>query len=199
MKLKIVKKAYQCWELGHGYKAYSMIIHAKSPGEAKGEYKKDAYVPFLDIGCVRDYDSDIVEYEGEQNTYSIHKERINRRLWLSSLKEMISKNPLGKVLIYSGQWQMYWREDSKGYSRYMTDAGIYDIQDAYTRVSHCDTEKQIQFILLSEYTGIAWKNHIASDFEEGLSPAHPNGAGKGGTIFFDYEFMVSYLKKNGKE
>jgi hypothetical protein len=48
------------------------------------------------------------------------------------------------------------------------------------------------------YTGNAWKHHIAKDFEKGLAPIE-GGAGKGGTIFFDYDKMVEYLKDDGRE
>jgi hypothetical protein len=51
---------------------------------------------------------------------------------------------------------------------------------------------------VSNYTGKAWKHHIAEHFEEGLCPTHPNGAGKGGTIFLDYEKMLEYLIEDGR-
>lgn len=49
------------------------------------------------------------------------------------------------------------------------------------------------------YTGKAWKHHIASDFIYKLSPTSPNGAGKGGTIFLDFDKMLDYLKCDGRE
>lgn len=49
------------------------------------------------------------------------------------------------------------------------------------------------------YSGIAWKHHIAEHFVNGIIPTHPNGAGKGGTIFIDYEKMVKYLKEDGRD
>lgn len=45
------------------------------------------------------------------------------------------------------------------------------------------------------YTGLAWKHHISEDFNDNnLS----SGAGKGGTIFIDYEKMLNYLKEDGR-
>lgn len=49
-----------------------------------------------------------------------------------------------------------------------------------------------------KYSGKAWKHHISSDFENGKIPTHPNGAGKGATIFIEYEKMIEYLKKDGR-
>ena len=48
------------------------------------------------------------------------------------------------------------------------------------------------------YAGLAWKHHISEDFESGNCPLHPNGAGKGATIFINYEKMIEYLKKDGR-
>lgn len=48
------------------------------------------------------------------------------------------------------------------------------------------------------YTGLAWKHHIAEHFEDGSCPTHPNGAGKGATIFIDYLKMINYLKNDGR-
>ena len=49
------------------------------------------------------------------------------------------------------------------------------------------------------YTGKAWKHHIAEDFTINGVPTHPNGAGKGGTIFLDFYFMCEYLKSDGRD
>ena len=40
---------------------------------------------------------------------------------------------------------------------------------------------------------LAWKHHIAENFETGKSPLHPNGAGKGATILLNYHKMLEYL------
>jgi hypothetical protein len=41
----------------------------------------------------------------------------------------------------------------------------------------------------------AWKHHISEHFEPiGFIPCHPNGGGKGGTIFLNYQTMIEYLK-----
>lgn len=44
----------------------------------------------------------------------------------------------------------------------------------------------------------AWKHHIAEHFLNDSIPADKNGAGKGGTVFTDWDKMVEYLKKDGR-
>lgn len=47
------------------------------------------------------------------------------------------------------------------------------------------------------YKGKAWKHHRAEDFIKNPSLMHPNGVGKGGTIFLDYNKMIRYLENIG--
>lgn len=49
------------------------------------------------------------------------------------------------------------------------------------------------------YSGLAWKHHIAEHFENGLCVTHPNGAGKGATVFTDYQKMIEYLNDDGRK
>lgn len=49
------------------------------------------------------------------------------------------------------------------------------------------------------YSGLAWKHHIAENFENGSCSTHLNGAGEGATIFLDYDKMIEYLKKDGRK
>jgi hypothetical protein len=43
----------------------------------------------------------------------------------------------------------------------------------------------------------AWKHHIAEHFEDD-SVNWDAGAAAGATIFLDYDFMIQYLKKDGR-
>ncbi len=43
----------------------------------------------------------------------------------------------------------------------------------------------------------AWKHHIAEHFENG-SVNWGAAAAAGATIFLDYDFMIQYLKKDGR-
>lgn len=48
-------------------------------------------------------------------------------------------------LIWSGEWQAYWREAGNGYTKSATEAGLFTIEAAYARTRHCGPEKQIAF------------------------------------------------------
>lgn len=48
-------------------------------------------------------------------------------------------------LIWSGEWQSYWRAGGNGYTKDIAQAGWYTIQAAYARTRHCDPSKQIAF------------------------------------------------------
>lgn len=41
-----------------------------------------------------------------------------------------------------------------------------------------------------------WKHHIAESFERNPSLVEGNGAGKGGTVFTDYEKMKEWISRN---
>jgi hypothetical protein len=45
---------------------------------------------------------------------------------------------------------------------------------------------------------IVWKHHISEHFKDGTLTTD-GGAGVGGTVFIDYEKMMEYLKKDGRE
>ena len=48
-----------------------------------------------------------------------------------------------KVRIWSGQWGYWWRANGAGYTPEIEEAGIYDIDDAWRRVSHVGKEKKL--------------------------------------------------------
>lgn len=59
-----------------------------------------------------------------------------RRTWINQ-----------KVRIYSGEHALYWRAEGAGYTQNRKEAGLYEFEDAWDRVSHCGPEKKIRFIL----------------------------------------------------
>jgi len=72
---------------------------------------------------------------------------------LEAIKEDITlMNKIDRVLIYSGEWQAYWRPGGKGYTTSEGEAGIYNMVEAYNKTSHCDSSKKITFIPLPEGT-----------------------------------------------
>lgn len=48
-------------------------------------------------------------------------------------------------LIWSGEWQAYWRDGGNGYTKSASAAGWYTISAAYERTRHCGPEKRIAF------------------------------------------------------
>lgn len=49
------------------------------------------------------------------------------------------------VYIYSGERSTYWRAKGAGYTSRISEAGIYDFQDAWVRTAHCGPEKYIEY------------------------------------------------------
>lgn len=49
----------------------------------------------------------------------------------------------GKVRIWSGEHQAWWRPNSAGYCLDVRDAGLYDRDEAERIVKHCGPEKKI--------------------------------------------------------
>ena len=63
-------------------------------------------------------------------------------------QQHLLKNPhklkkFNKVLIWSKQWQAWWRKGGSGYTDNIKLAGIWSIVEAWKRVRHCGPEKRI--------------------------------------------------------
>lgn len=72
------------------------------------------------------------------------RETLERFLcWPTLLQKWKNK----KVLIWSGQWQLYWRSNKCGYTCSPFEAGIYDFDEAFFATKHCGPEKRIEFKL----------------------------------------------------
>lgn len=70
-----------------------------------------------------------------------------KQLTLEHLKSHPEKlKQFNTVRIWSGEWQAYWRAKGCGYTDDISQAGLYDIEDAYERVRHCGREKKIKLI-----------------------------------------------------
>lgn len=54
-----------------------------------------------------------------------------------------------KVIIWSNEHRAWWRPNGRGYTTVKSEAGIYNIGDAWNRVSGCGPEKRI--VLQSVY------------------------------------------------
>jgi hypothetical protein len=51
------------------------------------------------------------------------------------------------VKIFSGQWKLYWRSGSQGYTPHWEEAGTWRFEEAYRITQTCGREKKIEYIL----------------------------------------------------
>jgi len=103
---------------------------------------------FIDVRARRKPESDLYLFEGQvKSMYEIHY-IIEYRNWRYNMEKMVADNKGAKVYIWSGQWGAYWCANGAGYTTKINDVGIYDIEDAWRRVSHVGLEKRISFELV---------------------------------------------------
>jgi len=85
-----------------------------------------------------------VRYEIKNITKSVQKICNNKELsqqYLLKNREKLSE--FKNVLIWSNEHQAWWRSNGRGYTNQLSEAGIYDINDAWSKVAHCGPEKAI--------------------------------------------------------
>ena len=70
-------------------------------------------------------------------------ETLERLLRWPSLKRKFADKA---VVIYSAQWLAWWRPNAHGYTDKLEDAGLWSIDQAINKTSHCGPEKQIRFM-----------------------------------------------------
>ncbi|MGL6008504.1 MAG: hypothetical protein ACRC1D_03530 [Culicoidibacterales bacterium] len=150
MNLQIVEK---CFAVGYvsewGSFRARESVYAKTPGKAKLKFDNYNDEPFVKIKAVREKEHDWVIFEGRKVKRHIVDSTMRDRAAREEIQDFVAKNQGKQVLIFSGQWEAYWRSDGAGYTQKKADAGIYEINDAWSRVSHCGSEKAILFILVS--------------------------------------------------
>jgi hypothetical protein len=127
-------------------------IHVKpDEGSSKARYKfySNEYLPdsykFTDIRAKRQKDNDKYSYEGRELYLSEINSIVRRNEWHDEMTKLVTENPGAEVYIWSGQWGSYLGENYSGYWSDKSQAGIYKIEDAWKRVSHCGIEKGIEF------------------------------------------------------
>lgn len=103
---------------------------------------------YIDIRARRDRSHDAYLYEGEPRCMNLIHQSEAKKQWRTDMEKMVTDNPKAKVRIHSGQWGAYWGADGCGYTNNPDHVGIYDIEDAWNRVSHCGIEKKISFQLI---------------------------------------------------
>lgn len=133
-------------------------IYAETPSKAKIKYIQKGYdYKFIELRAKRQKGADRYLFEGESMVMGEIERRLEYRKWLDDMKSLIENNPTAKVYIRSGQWGAYWGANRCGYTNDKSQAGIYDINDAWKAVSHVGLEKQISFVILP-HTGAVGSN-----------------------------------------
>lgn len=162
-KLPLVKKAYFVGHKNEYYDRYSpetsnMVVWIElneNVSVAKRKFLRDKRyefddLTFIDIRAKRKPESDLFLFEGENKSINQIYNITEYRDWRANMEKMVAENKGKKVYIRSGQWNAYWRENGAGYTTKINDVGVYDIDDAWSRVSHVGLEKRISFELVKE-------------------------------------------------
>lgn len=113
---------------------YSRSYHAMPSGSK-----------YIDVRAKRRKSEDAYLYEGKSRCMNFIRQSEWTKKWRAQMEKMVADNPNTKVRIHSGQWEQYWGVNGAGYTNNPDHIGIYDIKDAWRRVSHCGIEKRISF------------------------------------------------------
>lgn len=157
MEYQKTKKAYKVAhkdEINRDYNPewIGEIIYAETTKKAIQKYfKKVAFeyeYKLIDIRAKRQPGADLYLFEGESRVMGEIIRITEYRAWLKKMNDLIDANPNAKVKIWSGEKQAYWRENRCGYTDNSKDAGIYEIKEAWSAVSHVGIEKRISFQIL---------------------------------------------------
>lgn len=149
MKLEILQK---CYKVGYvpqwGPFIHSETVYADTAGKAKMKFDNFNDLPFTEIKAIREKSEDWVLFEGERVRRDFLEDRIRLQQWRKEMEAFVAHNQGRAVYIFSAEWEAYWREGAKGYTQTRKDAGKYEINDAWSQVSHCGIEKRIVFFLV---------------------------------------------------
>lgn len=162
-KYPLVKKAYFVGHKDEYYNRYSpetsnttiSVELNENVSVAKRKFLRDKRyefddLKFIDVRAKRQPMYDLYLFEGKPMNMQEIYNTLEYRDWRSQMEKMVADNKGRKVYIWSGQWNAYWRENGAGYTTKINDVGIYDIEDAWSRVSHVSLDKRISFELVKE-------------------------------------------------
>jgi hypothetical protein len=149
--MQIVSKAFLCFGKNNenDYCA-KVVIYAETAGKAKAQYNYESGydVPFTEIVAKRSIADDILKVGDTTEKRYLLEESQKDDEFRANIKNLAAQNKGKKCYIYSGEWQAYWRSNAGGYTSNKNEAGLYDIEDAVSRVSHCSHKKQIQLHII---------------------------------------------------
>lgn len=162
-KLPLVAKAYFVGHKNEYYDRYSpetsntvlWIELNENVSVVKRKFLRDKRyefddLTFIDIRAKRKPESDLFLFEGEKKSMNQIYNITEYRDWRANMEKMVAEHKGQKVYIWSGQWNAYWGANGCGYTTKVNDVGVYDIEDAWRRVSHVGLEKRISFELVKK-------------------------------------------------
>lgn len=127
MRHQIVEK---CFAVGYdpewGGFIPSETVYAQTAGKAKMKFDNFNDEPFVKIKAVRDKDNDWVIFEGRKVKRHIVDLTLRDRASRKELQDFVGRNQGKQVIIFSGQWEAYWKSDGAGYTQKRSEAGIYE-------------------------------------------------------------------------
>lgn len=143
--MEIIKKCYLCWDK-NGDSNYVNEVLAASVNQAKSIHAKSSFddATYASTTAVRFLPDDIVLFEGKEMRRCKVQSALEYKAWRANLDRLKTEKPNEKCLIYSGQWDAWWRSENAGYTYKRDEAGIYTVLDAYSSVYHCGIEKRIE-------------------------------------------------------
>jgi hypothetical protein len=150
MQVQTIQKCYNVgYEPVWGEFIPNETVYAETSGKAKSKFDNFADEPFTKIRAVRAKDEDWVMFEGKRMKRGWVDSHLKTKAWRQELEKIVAQNQGRQVHIFSGEWNLFWRENGQGYSETKREAGIYEINDAFNRVCHCGHEKRIIFLFVS--------------------------------------------------
>lgn len=111
-------------------------------------YRMPSDSKYIDVRAKRKKNEDLYLYEDEPRCMNLIHQSEARKEWRAYMEKLVAENPKAKVYIHSGQWGAYWGADGRGYTNNPAHVGVYEIENAWSRVAHCGIEKKISLQLI---------------------------------------------------
>ncbi len=124
---------------------YAMLSKARYEGVCNRDDKEFTYI---DIPVFRNKEHDRYMFEGKEMNLSDIKERQNKRKRNDGLYKLMKDNPNGYAYIKKGGY--YYRDNNCGYTEYLSQAGVYPIDEAVREVAGCDVRDFMDVILINK-------------------------------------------------
>lgn len=149
---------YYCTTIGHIDCEHLVTLGLMFHGRELGGCSNSRYYLLTDAGKTAALSDAVVTRTKSETIFKpwfpqlVNKDGFISLEAIKANPELANKFKVMKCRIYSWQWAYYWRAGGSGYCQ-LSEAGIYDFNDALSRTHHCGPEKGIWFELLSNISG----------------------------------------------